>query len=815
MLDFFRRHQRYFFIVITIVIVISFSFFGTYSTLSDSSFREQIAFKAVNGSDVTRHELDEMVAFISTDSMDKLLFNGAWGPNFLNDGVVAKDFIQTNLGVILASQYAADLRPDFTTRIEKEKRYSLYVHPQAPFVGVESAWSYFSPAMSSYFHQMRGAQDPLDPAAFQARAGLFLMEKQFPQQLLRQVLHYQEKQNNWIKPDPNIDRTDLSLFGYHTAEDWFGPRFIRLAAEFVMNAAIIAEQKGYEVSRSDALADLARNSELSFQQNAKSPLLGVSNSQEYLSEQLRRLNMDSNGAANVWRQVMLFRRLFQDMGNSVFVDPFTYEKLDAYASDSVNGEIYRLPKEFRFNNFQAAQKFETYLDAVSKRSESEQAKLSLPSTFLTAAQVAQKTPELVQKRYLLEIAQVSKKSLEGGVGVKESWNWEVSDSGWESLKKQFPELGSKKGATREERFAALDSLDAKTRARVDTFARNAIIDANPDKLDQALASAPSSTFVANLHEKGGSTLFSGLKDAKSLMLLLDAAPLASHSDEVKPAAKNAADKLARYSADNTVFYRIHVIDRSTEPEIMTFAEADQEGVLTKLLDKQLEAYYAVMREDKPKEFQKEDGSWKAFADVKGVVSEKYFDKLLKAIRTSYTAAAPNQAPQEMIADYAATLRFYPYLKDTKEKLQQNPSLKATMTKAPAASKDQTSSLAARMPLVDQWKLERADYTNARSSGDTLLDQTSIFTLAEGDWTKVNTPVNGDLNFFHVLNKESIEADKAVSTSIAQARSLLSLDAQRRLMYHLLEQMKEKNAISLEYLSRSTLSEVPENNDGIF
>ena len=59
MLQLFRKYQRYLYILITTVIVISFSFFGTYGTLSDGSFREQIAFTTVNGTDVTRHELDE------------------------------------------------------------------------------------------------------------------------------------------------------------------------------------------------------------------------------------------------------------------------------------------------------------------------------------------------------------------------------------------------------------------------------------------------------------------------------------------------------------------------------------------------------------------------------------------------------------------------------------------------------------------------------------------------------------------------------------------------------------------------------------
>ena len=172
MLDFFRRHQKYFFIVITFVIVISFSFFGTYSSLSNSSFREQIAFKRIDGSDITRHQLDEMVNFISTDAIDKRLFGGVWGPNFLNDGVIAKDFIETGLGNILALQYASDMKPDLIARLEKEKRYGLYVHPQAKFIGVEAAWNYFAPQMSVYYNQMRSAQDPFDPAALQARGYL-------------------------------------------------------------------------------------------------------------------------------------------------------------------------------------------------------------------------------------------------------------------------------------------------------------------------------------------------------------------------------------------------------------------------------------------------------------------------------------------------------------------------------------------------------------------------------------------------------------------------------------------------------------------
>lgn len=801
MLDFFRRHQRYFFIVITIVIVISFSFFGTYSSLSDSPFREQIAFKTVDGTVVTRHELDEMATFIGTDASDKLLFGGMWGPNFLNDGVISKNFLETGLGIILATSYPQDIQPDLLARLDKEKRYSLYTHPQAGFIGIEAAWNYFAPAMTTYYNALRTTQDPTSPQAMQARVALFLMEKQFPQHTLRQVLRYQEKQYNWVTPDRNLDRADLSLFGYHTLEDWFGPRFVRLVSEFIINSATIAEQKGYQVTKADALADLIRNAELSFQQNAGSPNLGVATSHEYFNEQLRRLGMDQNGAANVWRQVMLFRLLFQDMGSSVFVDPYTFQKIDSYALESVEGELYRLPKEVRLADFKSLQKFESYLDAVAKRSEEDKTNLVLPTTFLTAAQVAQKTPELVQKRYRLEITQANKKTLEGHVGVKDSWNWEVSDKGWEQLKKEFPELALKKGATREERFASLDSLDDKTRGRVDAFSRTAIVNEHPEWLTKALADATVMSVTVGLHEKGGHPLFVGLKDTKSLMQLLDAAPLASqNAAEIKPAAKDAAEKLSNYTANQTIYYQIKVIDRAAQPEVLTYAEADQDGVLDDLLDKQLEASYAKIRETDPKTFQKADQSWKAFADVKDAVAERNFSKVLTAIRTNYSAAiAPEKAPEQMIPDFAATLRFYPYVKEMKAKLQKDPAQVALLTREPATVKEEA--LTASSSLADQWKLERAPYQTSRSSADTALDHLNVFTLSAGEWTKVNTPANGDINFFHVAKKSNSMTEKTVANSVSQARRMLSDDVQQRLMRHLLQTIQEKGAISLDYLKQ--------------
>jgi len=805
MLDFFRRHQRYFYVVITVVIVISFSFFGTYSSMSNSPFREQIAFTTVNGTNVTRHELDEMVLFIGTDAYDKLLFGGAWGPNFLNDGVIKNDFLSTGLAVELSNTYVNELKPDLIARTDKERRFSLYTNPQAPFIGVESAWKTFAPEMLSYYHALRIIQDPTSQDALQARIGLFLMERQFPSALLRQILRYQEKQFSWLAPDRNLEYLDLSLFGYHTVEDWFGSRFVRVIAQFIMNAAEVAEQKGYVVTRAEALSDLMNNAEQSYKQNNRNPNIGVTNSHEYFNEQLRRLGLDQNTAAKMWQQVLLFRRMFQDMGSSVFVDSYTFKQIDSYALDTAQGELYQLPKALRLGSFNALQKFEVYLDAVTKRTEEEKNKLTLPTTFLPVAEVSKKAPELVEKRYLLEIAQTDKVALQGNIGVKESWNWEVADKGWNQLVKQFPEIGAAGAKTRDERFAVLDDLDDKTRFKVDAFARGAIVDEHPEWLENALQESQPTTKVVSLHAKGGSSEFAGLQNGNDLMVLLDAAPLASTDKTVgdKPSVNEASKKLSQYSADGKTYYRIAVIDRSSQSEILSFEEALQQGVLEPLLNTKLEAYYLKIREENPKDYQRDDKSWKPLADVKDKVAEKYFENVLKSIRAAYAAAVPaDKVPQQFIVDYAATLRLFPYMRSTKEKLLKNPALIDQLTASHEKVQAQENTLSVKKPLADQWKIERNASKIARSSPEQMVDKTELFSLSDGSWTNVNTPANGDLNFFHMDHKGVVVNDKVVDSTTTRAKRVLSDGAQQQLMVALLTLIQAKHSISLEYLNVS-------------
>lgn len=772
MLGFFRKYQKYFYVMITIVIVISFSFFGTYSTLESDRVHDPIVFTAVDGTEIPRSQLEEMVLFLGTDAEDKVNFGGIWGPNFLNDGVVKRDILGRGLAQVLVADYLSELNQDLNTRHAKEKRFQPYRHPQAPFIGVTNVWEQMAPDVKKHFDALRSGKSPVDPEVFDARVNLYLAQRAISPPLLMQIFRYQERQYPQVQPDPNLERTDLSLFGYHTLDDWFGPRFMRLVGQFVINSSKLAEQRGYQVTKEEALADLLRNAQKSYQQNLRNPRIGVANYSEYFNEQLRRMGLDQNRAIRVWQKVLLFRRLFQDSGNAVVVDPFTVGQFYHYANEATEGDLYQLPESLRFNDFGQFQKFQIYLDAVSGVGVNS---LDLPTKFKSVSEVEKNYPELVQRRYLVKMAAVNKKMLETRVGVRETWEWQVKDANWELLKKEFPDIGVSKARTEHERFEVLDSLPTRVRERVDAFARSTIVDTHPEWFEEAMVSAQPREVVLSLRKRGGRSPIAGLKDPQELINQLDA------SDEVE-----------RFSADDQMFYKIEVLDRAGEKEILTFAEANREGVLDELLNRRLQAYYLEIRREHPNKFQHVDKTWKDFVVVKDDVARIYFKDVIDRLSKRY----PTENGKILTDEWLASNRLRPYAEKMWTEVKRAPESQSQFVVEVQSEND--DSFAERQPLENQWKMVSRNYQIERNRADRDFEE--IFQLNVGEWSGLLIPRNGDISFFHV-KKKGADAEKAViAEEMVGIHQMLSNDAQQVLMRQIVEEINAKEAFNLEYMN---------------
>lgn len=769
MLEFFRKYQSYIFVVVTIVIMISFSFFGTSNTIISNPVQDHVVFTAIDGEQIKRSELDEMVMFISTDAHDKQVFGGFWGPNFLNDGVIRKDFLKTGLAEVVVNAYLDDLKPDLKARHEKEKTFIPYKHPQAKFISQESVFEAYAPKILKHLNLLKANND------FHDRAELFLEEMNFPAHYTKYVIYSQEKQFNFVTHDPNLDRMDLTLFGYHTIQDWFGPRFMRLVAQVIINSAKMAEQKGYVVTKAEAIADLIRNSQASYNENLSNPNLGVANGQEYYNEQLRRLGMDQSQAANIWRQVLLFRRLFNDIGQSVFVDSLMLQNFNRLASESVIADSYHLPKELQFADYETMQKFEIYLNGITKPSKDSSKSLLFPEDILTVAEVSRRRPELVQKRYLIKLSEVNKNELLSKVSLKETWDFEIDQ--FDLLKEKFPELGIKKVETREDRFKALDSLNDITRLKVDTFARTEIVDAHPEWLVDALEKARERTVTVGLGKSGNGSIFEGLVYAEELKKELDKVEL------------NAAP--IRFTANQQNYYLITVLDRTNDEEILTFAEANASGFLNSLLDDTLRVYYQKNKDEK---------NWKSFDESKDAVSDAYFEDLLKSIALS--AGEPDKINGHLLAP----LRFYSFMQNSLEQFKKDPKSLEKIASLKSVASDTNKLLPAKSPDA-QWKLQKIDTNFTR---DAESKNYELFNLPLNTWSEVIKVPNGDISFLYLKEKGISEDNPAYFEKVKMMQNVLGDQAKCEYMKIMIADIQAVHAIALNYLDQPIETMDPEN-----
>lgn len=782
MLAFLRTYQKYFFVVITFVIVVSFTFFGTYNGMQKGQFIDKEAFTSLDGRKIGRHEVEEMILFLGTDAEDKLLLGGMWGPNFLNDGVVKKDFLATGLAQKVVASHLTDLQGELATRAQKERNYRLYEHPGAKFLSVPNAWNLVAPEMQGQFERFQQFSQPATADAFDARVQLFNSQRRFPHPALRYVLRHQQKQYSWIEPDPNLERIDLALFGYHTVNDWFGSRFMHLVAQAVINGAAFAEEQGYEVSRSEVIADLYRNAELSFRQNADNPNVGVTTSEDYLKEQLRRMGMDTAKAVKVWRQVMLFRRVFQDVGSAVLIDPMTVAQLHGYAKESVEGDLYTVQRGVQIGDFATLQKFELYLDSVAQRPND---LLALPKNFKPPQEVVVNTPELAQRRYLVKIASVNKRMLEAKVGVKETWDWEVREGNWQKLQQEFPGLAEVEATNEEGRYAALNRLAVAIRQRVDSFARAAIVDLHSEWLDQALREADEKEEVLAVPFKGRLALIPQEENPVALMELLDN-------------QYRMQQPLEKYSPDGKMFYRITVVDRGEDAEILTFAEAEQRGVLDLLLTALLEKEYQQQRRTNPAPYRNSDGSWKPINQVRYRLGERLFADILAHLKELHKEKIQDGQSGDMLADYIASFRLHPIVDGIRRRLQENPAAAASFV-LDEKKQEKGDGLPVREPPFEQWKLEKSTLTVDRGAKNRMFDVDQLFGLQKGEWSKVLVKPNGGLGIFRLERRFQGEDRVGLNEKILEMQELLSIEAQQQLMEDLLQKIEVKGAITLDYL----------------
>lgn len=544
MLNFFRKYQKFFFLITTIIIVMSFLFFGTYQAIAPAFHKksEQESYTS------------QMARFLNTEYWmgSRKLF----AANFLNDGVISKDFLETGMAETLVNAYPQFFQKDFEIRFEKEKSYTPYIHPFQPSISAYQVWSIFAPdipIMLKVHQESKGG--------FKQRNDLFLAQKKFPPAFFSQIIRSQEQNNSFLPADPRLARENNSLFSYQDLTDWYGQNFVETISDSIIQTANLARKKEYKVSKDEILAELVSRSQEVYRSLKEKIDLPIKDGYELFQLYLSQIGMQEQQAIKIWEDVTLFRRLMHAVGEGgALIDVLPLSQFYAYAYENVLLEIIQMPAAVRLKSMEDLKLLEVYLAAVSEKRVSI---FDIPLEYSSLETIEKQAPELVGRRYQLYYTHTSKKALQSKVTLKETLDWECAPENWPALQQQFPELMKKTGAA----FDILENMEVKGRKLIDDFVRKQIVEMHPEWIESALVEK-------EMDEK---EIFLNSHSAQSFEGIIDNVHLAN--------ALNAQDELLGYSQDNIHYYRFLIKERGKEKEILTYTEAFKSKMLDKLSER--------------------------------------------------------------------------------------------------------------------------------------------------------------------------------------------------------------------------------------
>ncbi len=778
MLNFFRKYQRHFFLFIACIIGISFLFFGTHQvTFTRKQVDDRSLGLAIDRSSMKKQTIDEIVRFIGSDQNDRQLLEKRVMPNFFNDGVVRKDFLLNGIGVMLADRYFDALKEDFGKKAKKHKECVTHLTSNSPLITVQKLWDKVLPEQKQKLDKLIQEDLPIDPSLFSLFVDLYLGEMAFPPHALRHYMRMENKQNK------SFDHADFSLFRCSSLEDWFGPMFLELVGQFIHNAALFAEQKGYKVSAEEAKVDLFRNGQRSLEMQKNPDTIG-----NLWNRQLSHLGMDEKTAVTVWQKVMLMRRLFTDCAHTAFVDRHPYECFHSYASQIALVDQYYLQDGLCIKNFDQLLKLIFYLKTVSASNWNWP---DLPTQFASVESLKQTCPRLVCQRFLVEVSSVNKKEIASEISLKQMWDWQINPENFKTLQKAFPELAFSKAIDAEGYFAKLEAQPLPVRRKIDQYSRMQIIQSHPEWIEAALHQQKPMIREIIFSSDGHQIELQGVENGQKLLELFQLAPLKGESNGNQDVQVESALKL--FSEDHQTYYRFRVLDRDENPHIYTFTQANKQKILDPLFEDDLKKQYPEVRLQNPLLFRTESNEWKPFHLVKQEIGRILYGEIVRLIESSAQKAGYTLSQNRFDGsdDFYPKHYLFPYINAAFSDIREKGAESAYLAKN--LPHTDSEKLPPYSPLTQEWKLIKQAQSYKQSEDYPKFDR-SPFTMKREEWSSVQKFEDGKMGFFQLREHQMPESSPP--EGMKQGQEILSIEAQRYLMIELLDILSKTESIHL-------------------
>ncbi len=724
MLELFRRYQRFLFIFVTVIIIVTFSLFGSYKTFGSAEGRKEIVVgHAIDGSKLKYFEIKQLSTLLGAESGQS--------------GVIGKEFLKTGVAEWLALAFSDQLKVDWQSRLDCSKRCRFYVHPAAPSLNVQEIWNQMAPGAMEELHALQSMTEPTSDF-FAAWTRLFWLQEQCPAELIKRILFYHQNQYQ-IPQDPHLFNEDFSLLGLRGVGEWYGHSFADLVSQFILNGAIMAEEKGYHATRAEAEADLIRR---------------FSSKEHSLDLVLHSLGIQKRDAIQIWQRVILYLNYFQTVGQATLLDDLAYRHFSDYAHETAQIDLYQLPSDLQMKSVDDFLSFEIYKRLACAPSDL----LSLPQSLLSADLVEKRAPELVYTKYRLKCAQIDLKTIQSRLSMREVWSWQMVPLHWEALKQAFPEISTEAGKNP---FQILEKLDSVRRAVVDDWSRQQIVEAHPEWIEQELS-------AAQVKDSEVMIFANGDIDGLSIEQVSDFQPLL----EGFLAGDLAALESLKAYREKSSIWRISEINLVSKQAVISFADAKKKERIK--VDHFLDEEYYLVRNQMPSLYQNESGEFRPLSEVQETLILQIFAPLFRAIDREISGH------ENSLAFYIQH-RFDPMMRRGLASLQAG--------KEP----DDADSL---------WKIEQCERTITKTSSEEWMMK-QPFILNTNQWSDVYVPSNGEIVFFFVKDRavvptpvlEQIQQGKQTLSGDVQcllADQLLALALKKQAIILPLNIEQEKN-----------------------
>ena len=746
MLGFLKKYQKIFFVFVALLVGISVMFVGLLPR-NLSSAGDKTLFKAVTGKKIKRSHYEGLKALLSTNNGEMTLYGQNLGMNFFLEDAFTQNIIQPKLMELIAQKKQDELTAFWQEQQDREKHYKSYAHPQASHISADSVWHKHAPKIPELLEKLQNETDP--QKAFALRTELFLEENQFSPFALWQFLAEKQNQYQWLQKDENMAPYSLSLFGYRSLQDWFGPKVMDYACQFILQVSSIAQKRGYQASYKEAENSLAKLNEKCFQQLQFLGLKEFPDAESYFYAKLNRLGMNKMQMVSLWREVLTFQNFFNEASHAALLDDLTLEDFEKYASEQVQVCTYMPPEHLRFRSPKDLAQLETYLAALGKP----QDQLSLNFELKDFKDIEKENPQLIEQRVEIDYKEVDVHQAAIAVSVQAIWNWKNDPKNCQELLARFPKLKIDEKMTPSEYQACFDDLDYFTQMQIEQHIRQTLLKQDENWLANAFEKVSNKRESFNSRKSGYKLPFKGLEISSKKEKFLH--NFFSFSEEEK-----SFDPI---TFDDVHFYQITAVKSIEEPKLVRYEDLLKDKTAEKML------HQALKKEHKKSAFADQE-----FAKVKDKVLSSYLKPIQGAILKDFVAFTGDN-PKQPNDIFYCNYRLYNPMRDALAYYQNSG----------AENED-------AFEFNSFWNIVASTDTLIRHENNTR-EMDALLETPENSWSLVELK-NRIPVFTHVLSKESKIDDHPMQK---QLRSELSSETIKALATELLDQIELNNYSSHE------------------